>query len=106
MCHDTSSDGSVWDRNDSDCVYRLPNNDLAYCSERDHGTARPQLLENESVTVAGGRRSENTIAALKGMETTDSMEKANSFNFYYSTVFSSEGNIPHIQGENSSEPFT
>jgi len=30
----------------------------------------------------------------------------NSFNFYYSTVFSSEGNIPHIQGENTGEPFT
>ena len=36
----------------------------------------------------------------------DSREKANSLNFYYSSVFSSEGNIPHIQGEISSEPFT
>jgi len=37
---------------------------------------------------------------------TDSIEKANSFNIYYSTVFSSEFNIPHIQGENTGEPFT
>jgi hypothetical protein len=37
---------------------------------------------------------------------TDPVEKANSFNFYYSTVFSSEGNIPHIQAENTCDPFT
>ena len=37
---------------------------------------------------------------------TDSIEKANSLNFYYSTVFISEDNIPHIQGENTGEPFT
>ena len=36
---------------------------------------------------------------------TDSIEKANKFNFYYSTIFSSEGNIPHIQGEISGEQF-
>ena len=28
------------------------------------------------------------------------------FNSYYSTVFSSEGNILHIQGENTDDPFT
>jgi len=28
------------------------------------------------------------------------------FNFYYSTVFRSEGNIPHIQGENTGGTFT
>jgi len=33
-------------------------------------------------------------------------EKANLLNFHYSSVFRSEGNIPHIQGENSGEPFT
>ena len=32
--------------------------------------------------------------------------KGQYFNFYYSSVFSSEGNIPHIQGKFSSEPFT
>ena len=34
------------------------------------------------------------------------IEQANLFNLYYSIVFSSEGNIPHIQGENTGEPFT
>jgi hypothetical protein len=29
-----------------------------------------------------------------------------SFNFYYSAVFSSEGNHPHVQGKNTDEPFT
>ena len=57
------------------------------------------------------RRKENreNIPAIKdfnGRIITDSREKANSLNFYYSSVFSSEGNIPHIQGEISSEPFT
>jgi len=28
------------------------------------------------------------------------------FNFYYSTVFSTEGNILHIQGEHTGKPFT
>jgi hypothetical protein len=34
------------------------------------------------------------------------IEKANSFNYYYSLVFSSEGNIQHIQCANSCKPFT
>jgi len=46
------------------------------------------------------------IEDCNGRIITDSIEKANSFNSYYSTVFSSEGNIPHIQGENTGEPFT
>ena len=37
---------------------------------------------------------------------TDSTDKANSFNSYFLTVFSSEGNIPHMQGESTGEPFT
>jgi len=37
---------------------------------------------------------------------TDAIEKANTFNSYYSTVFSNEGNILHIQGENAGDPFT
>jgi hypothetical protein len=37
---------------------------------------------------------------------TDSTENANSLNFYYLSVFSSEGNILHIQGKNSGKPFT
>jgi len=49
------------------------------------------------------------IPAIKdcnGRIITDSVEKANLINIYYSTVFSSEGNIPQIQGETSGEPFT
>jgi hypothetical protein len=34
------------------------------------------------------------------------IEKANSLNFHYSSVSSSEGNIPNIQGKNSGEHFT
>ena len=34
------------------------------------------------------------------------IDKANSFNSYYLTVFSSEGNIPHMQSENKGEPIT
>ena len=47
-----------------------------------------------------------TITGCNGRIITDSIEKASSLNFYYSSVFSSEGNIPHIQSENSGEPFT
>jgi hypothetical protein len=54
----------------------------------------------------GNRENIPTIKDCNGRIITDSIEKANSLNFYYSTVFSSEGNIPHIQGENSGEPFT
>jgi len=49
------------------------------------------------------------IPAIKdpyGRIITDSILKANSFDSYYSTVFSSEGNIPHMQGENTGEPLT
>ena len=49
------------------------------------------------------------IPAIKdcnGRIITDLTEKANSLNFYYSSVFSSEGNHPHIQGENTGKPFT
>jgi len=41
-----------------------------------------------------------------GRNITDAIEKANTFNSYYSIVFSSEGNILHIQGENTGDPFT
>jgi hypothetical protein len=49
------------------------------------------------------------IPAIKdcnGRIVTDAIEKANTFNSYYSTVFSSEENILHIQSENSGDPFT
>ena len=37
---------------------------------------------------------------------TYAIEKANTFNSDYSTVFSSDGNIRHIQSENIGYPFT
>ena len=49
------------------------------------------------------------ISAIKdcnGRIITDSAEKAATLNFYYSSVFSSESNIPNIQGNISNEPFT
>jgi len=49
------------------------------------------------------------IPAIKdcnGRIITDAIGKTNMFNSYYSTVFSSEGNILHIQGENTGDPFT
>jgi len=51
----------------------------------------------------------DNIPAIKGGDgriVTDPTEKANLINLYYSSVFSSEENIPHIQGENTSDPFT
>jgi hypothetical protein len=52
---------------------------------------------------------QETIPAIKdcnGRIITYPAEKANSLNFYYSTVFSSERNIPHILAENTDDPFT
>jgi hypothetical protein len=54
----------------------------------------------------GTRKNIPAIKDCNGRITTDLIEKANSLNFYYSSVFSCESNIPHIQGTNSSEPFT
>jgi hypothetical protein len=48
------------------------------------------------------------IPAIKdgnGRLITDSTEKANSLNFYYSSVFSCKRRIPKIQHANSNEPF-
>ena len=46
------------------------------------------------------------IKDCNGRIITDAIEKANTFNSYYSTVFSIEGNIFHLQGENTGDPFT
>jgi hypothetical protein len=46
------------------------------------------------------------IKDCNGRPIIDPTGKANSFNYYYSSVFSSEGNIQHIQWANSVEPFT
>ena len=54
-----------------------------------------------------GRR--ENIPAIKdsnGRIITDAIGNANMFNCYYSTVFSSEGNILHIQRENKGDQFT
>ena len=52
--------------------------------------------------------SKENIAAIKdcnGQPIIDPIDKANSFNFYYSSVFSREGKIQYIQGANKGEPF-
>jgi hypothetical protein len=54
----------------------------------------------------GNRENIPAIKDCNGRIITDSIKKANSLNFYYSSVFSSEGNIPNIQGIISSKPFT
>jgi hypothetical protein len=54
----------------------------------------------------GNRENIPAIKDNNGLIITDPTEKANLLNLYYSTVFSSEGNIPQIQGENTDDPFT
>ena len=45
------------------------------------------------------------ITDCNGRIITDPTEKVNTLNLYYSTVFSNESNIPHIQDENRGDPF-
>jgi len=47
----------------------------------------------------GNKENIPAIKGCNGRIITDAIEKANTFNFYYSTVFRSEGNILHIQGK-------
>jgi len=54
----------------------------------------------------GNRENIPAIKDCNGRIITDAIEKANRFNSYYSTIFSSEENILHIQGENTGNPFT
>ena len=54
----------------------------------------------------GNKENIPAIKDCTGRIITDAIEKANTFNSYYSSVFSSEGNILHIQSEKSGEPFT
>jgi hypothetical protein len=54
----------------------------------------------------GNRENIPAIKDSNGLIITDPTEKANSLNLYYLTVFSSEGNILQIQGENTDVPFT
>jgi hypothetical protein len=55
------------------------------------------------------KENKDNISAIKdgdGRIVTDPTEKANLINLYYSSIFSSEDNIPHVQRENTSDPFT
>jgi hypothetical protein len=52
----------------------------------------------------GKRENIPDIKDCNGRIMTDSREKANCLNFYNSPVFTGEGKIPNIQGENSGEP--
>jgi hypothetical protein len=54
----------------------------------------------------GNRGNIPAIKDSHGRIITDPIEKANLFNSYYSTVFSCQGNISLMQGENTGEPFT
>jgi len=54
----------------------------------------------------GYRENVPAIKDRNGRPIIDPTEKAVSLNYYYSSVFSSEGNIQHIQRANSVEPFT
>ena len=54
----------------------------------------------------GNKEDIPAIKECNGRIITDAIENANTFNSYYSTVFSSEGNILHIQSENTDDPFT
>ena len=47
----------------------------------------------------GNKENIPAIKDCTGRIITDAIEKANTLNSYYSTVFSSEGNILHIQRE-------
>jgi hypothetical protein len=53
----------------------------------------------------GNRENIPAIKDDNGRRITDSIEKANSLNFYYSSVFSCERSIPQIECANSGEPF-
>ena len=54
----------------------------------------------------GYRENIPAIKDCNGRLITDPIEKANSLNCYYSSVFSSKGNTQHIQCANSGVPFT
>jgi len=54
----------------------------------------------------GNKENIPAIKDCNGRIITDAIRKANTFNSYYSTVFSSEGHMLHIQGENTGDPFT
>jgi hypothetical protein len=54
----------------------------------------------------GSRDNIPSIKDSNGRIITDATEKANTFNTYYSTVFSSQDNTLHTKSRNTGEPFT
>jgi hypothetical protein len=54
----------------------------------------------------GNKENIPSIKDCNGRIIKEATEKAKTFNSYYSTVFSSEGNIPYIQSEKTNDPFT
>jgi len=54
----------------------------------------------------GNKKNIPAIKDCNGRIIRDAIEKANTFNSYPWTVFSSEGNVLHIQGENIGDLFT
>jgi len=54
----------------------------------------------------GNRENIPAIKDCNGLIIADAIEKANTFNSCYSAVFNSEGNVLHMQGENTGDPFT
>ena len=53
----------------------------------------------------GSRENIPSIKDSNGQIITDAKEKANMFNSYYATVFSSQGKTLHTQSRNTGEPF-
>ena len=54
----------------------------------------------------GSRENIPATKDCNGWIITGAIEKPNMFNSYYLTVFSGEGNILHLQNENTGDPFT
>jgi hypothetical protein len=69
------------------------------------------MVSTKKIKISVGLRrkgNKENIPAIKdvnGQLITNSIEKPNSFNLYYSSVFSCERIIPQIQRANSREPF-
>ena len=54
----------------------------------------------------GNKENIPSIKDRNGRIITDAIEKAKTFNSYYTTVFGNDGNILRIQGENKGDAFT
>jgi len=67
---------------------------------------KSELSKEGKYKGKGNKENIPTTKDCNGRIITDAIEKSNKFNSYYSTVFSSEGNILHIQSESTGDPFT